>query len=276
MKSERLVIGRIPFLVALGFYHLDLETEQFINRDGTPAELNDALRKGEIDLAPASSFEYLRNANLYALLPDFCTSGVTAIRSALLFSKHPWQQLEGKTISLPSDSASAAALLKILLQRDSLSVYFQSETEAPPCSAQLLIGNRALIVAQRREWPYCYDLCTLWNQWQNLPFAFGAWIVRKKSIHHPELLPWRKHLAHSVECFRANPQAALTRWQKHHQLPEEDLQLDEYWNSLEYRMGKAHHTALERFAELAYKARLIDRIPKIEYLEPLDYSSPHS
>ena len=86
MNPAPFVVGRLPFLISMPYFHLDAERKRFRYLEGTPAELNVALAEGRIQLAPSSSFEALRHGSLYSLLPDICTSGFDSVGSALLFS----------------------------------------------------------------------------------------------------------------------------------------------------------------------------------------------
>ena len=54
---------------------------------GTPAELNDLLVAGELDVSVISAVEYARHAKELVLLPDLAISCDGPVRSVMLFSK---------------------------------------------------------------------------------------------------------------------------------------------------------------------------------------------
>ena len=269
MNPAPFVVGRLPFLISMPYFHLDAERKRFRYLEGTPAELNAALAEGRIQLAPSSSFEALRHGSLYALLPDICTSGFDSVGSALLFSARPWDELAGCTVAVTPQSASAAALLRVLLWHSGLNCRLEVRAAEMGDDAVLLIGDRALEWAAATRWPFCEDLCTRWFNWQHLPFVFGAWMVRRECAGRPELREWREQLDESVASFRADSRAALARWSAIHpvSLPQEVL--DAYWPRLVYRMGPEHRQSLELFGELAFRAGLLPERPRISYLPAL-------
>ena len=82
---------------------------------GTPAELNAAMRRGEVDLGSISAMEYGRHPDDYLLLPDLSISSRGPVGSVLLFSRVPFAELDGRSIRVSAASASGAALLKVLM-----------------------------------------------------------------------------------------------------------------------------------------------------------------
>src|SRR5207249_3582952 len=65
---------------------------------GTPAELNDLLVAGELDVSVISAIEYARHAKDLLLLPELAISCDGPVRSVALFSKQPINGLDGQTI----------------------------------------------------------------------------------------------------------------------------------------------------------------------------------
>ncbi|MGH7753757.1 MAG: MqnA/MqnD/SBP family protein, partial [Gemmatimonadales bacterium] len=82
-------LGRIPYINCYPVY-------QAIDRGvvtvpaelvtGTPAELNDLLVAGELDVSVISAVEYARHARDLLLLPDLAVSCDGPVRSVALFS----------------------------------------------------------------------------------------------------------------------------------------------------------------------------------------------
>src|SRR5688500_3636940 len=79
---------------------------------GTPAELNEALAAGTIDVAPCSSIEYARHAERYRLLPDFVIGSDGPVGSILFECSRPIAELNDATIKVPTASATSVVLLK--------------------------------------------------------------------------------------------------------------------------------------------------------------------
>src|ERR1041384_2342337 len=81
---------------------------------GTPAELNDLLTAGELDVSVISAVEYARHAKDLVLLPDLAISCDGPVRSVLLFSRRPVAELNGCTVLLSASSRTSVALLELL------------------------------------------------------------------------------------------------------------------------------------------------------------------
>src|SRR5438876_8666617 len=131
---------------------------------GTPAELNDLLVAGELDVSVISAIEYARHAKDLVLLPELAISCDGPVRSVGLFSRRPVGQLDGRTVLLAASSRTSVALLELLC-RDVWKVrprFAQTRAEGPdlgalgrlPHDAVLVIGDAALLLAARRAYPH--------------------------------------------------------------------------------------------------------------------------
>ena len=156
---------------------------------GTPAELNDLLIAGELDVSVISAVEYARHAKELVLLPELAISCDGPVRSVALFSKRPVTDLGTHTILLSASSRTSVALLELLC-RDVWKVkprFAEARAEAQdldalaalPHEAVLVIGDAALALAARGTYPHRYDLGTEWKQWTGLPFVFAVWAARR-------------------------------------------------------------------------------------------------
>src|SRR5882672_6010863 len=77
---------------------------------GTPAELNDLLVAGELDVSVISAVEYARHSKDLLLLPDLAISCDGPVRSVALFAKQPVSRLGGSTVLLSASSRTSVAL----------------------------------------------------------------------------------------------------------------------------------------------------------------------
>jgi chorismate dehydratase len=156
---------------------------------GTPAELNDLLVAGELDVSVISAVEYARHAKELILLPDLAISCDGPVRSVALFSKRPVTDLGTHTILLSASSRTSVALLELLC-RDVWKIrprVAEARAEAQdldalaalPHEAVLVIGDAALALAARGTYPHRYDLGAEWKQWTGLPFVFAVWAARR-------------------------------------------------------------------------------------------------
>ncbi len=156
---------------------------------GTPAELNDLLVAGELDVSVISAVAYARHAKDLVLLPDLAISCDGPVRSVLLLSKRPVGQLGGRTVLLTASSRTSVALVELLC-REAWKVephFAEVRAEASdldhlaelPHDAVLVIGDPALILSARHAYPHCVDLGGEWKRLTGLPFVFAVWAARR-------------------------------------------------------------------------------------------------
>jgi chorismate dehydratase len=174
---------------------------------GTPAELNDLLIAGELDVSVISAVEYARHAKELLLLPELAISCDGPVRSVALFSKRPVTDLDNHTVLLSASSRTSVGLLELLC-RDVWKIrprFAEARAEAQdldalavlPHEAVLVIGDAALALAARGAYPHRYDLGAEWKQWTGLPFVFAVWAARRSaasastSLAHEALLASR-------------------------------------------------------------------------------------
>jgi len=223
---------------------------------GTPAELNDLLVAGELDVSVISAIEYARHAKDLVLLPELAISCDGPVRSVALFSRRPVGQLDGRTVLLSASSRTSVALLELLC-RDVWKIkprFAEARAEAQdldalaalPHEAVLVIGDAALALAARGTYPHRYDLGEEWKRWTRQPFVFAVWAARRSaasaSLAHKALLASRAWgLAHlddlAVEASRKTgvPVAACR----------------EYLGGLDYAFTDTHRAALSDFLRRA-------------------------
>ena len=156
---------------------------------GTPAELNDLLVAGELDVSVISAVEYARHAKELVLLPDLAISCDGPVRSVALLSRRTLGQLDGRTVLLSASSRTSVALLELLC-RDVWKIrphFVEARAEATdldhlselPHDAVLVIGDPALLLAARQTYPVKIDLGDAWKNWTGLPFVFAVWAARR-------------------------------------------------------------------------------------------------
>lgn len=231
-------------------------------RHGVPSELNQALARGEIDVAPGSSIEYARHARQYRLLPEFTIASRGPVQSIVFESRVPMAALAGATIALPTASATSVVLLRILLARHwRVRAQFRDFDQARDdpfadgAQAALWIGDVALrrvAPAAHRTW----DLGAEWLAWSGLPFAFAVWQVRT-TLAHADVVRLQAALRDSRTWFLAHEGELAQRYASRFGLSPERLR--HYWSSLVYDLDDDVRRGLLRF--LAEAAALGDAPP---------------
>lgn len=270
-----LQVGRIPFLVCAPFFHEFLGREdecagvKFV--DGPPSAHSAGLKEGTIHLSPASSITFAQKPGAFVLSPSLCTSCSFEVRSVKLFSHFPIENLGGRNIRLTSQSRTSVALLRILLEmRYGVSPFYCEGLSAEASDdACLLIGDLALEENARGRFPYSYDLGTLWQEWQGLPFVFGAWVISKVALA-PQLRPllenYLRQTEAGIESFRADVSGALDRWLARYPVDLPRGVLEDYYRVLDYRFTDERKESLSLFFELAARKGIVESAPKLEFL----------
>lgn len=235
---------------------------------GVPSELNRLLSAGAIDVSPSSSIEYGVSAEKYYLLPDLSISAVGPVKSVLLFSRVPIEELDGHPIALTSESDTSVNLTKIILARfyrfsNSFERVQGGVAEAiTRFPAMLLIGDAALRQAASPGALQVYDLGELWARFTGLPFVFALWIIREEAVRgrYAEALSLSNALraakALAVQSFdQIAPQCRSMTWMG-------EGRLVEYWRSMSYDLTPRHLEGLRTFFAYAAELGLIRTVPE--------------
>ena len=225
---------------------------------GTPAELNDLLVAGELDVSVISAIEYARHSKDLVLLPEIAISCDGPVRSVALFSRQTVRRLGGSTVLLSASSRTSVALLELLC-RDVWKIkpkFAEARAEAQdlealaslPHEAVLVIGDAALQLAASNVYPHRYDLGEEWKRWTGQPFVFAVWAARRvvspaaMQRGHQALLASRAWgLEHLDELAQ---EAARTA-----SLPVAACR--EYLSGLDYAFTERHRSALSDFLRRA-------------------------
>ncbi|MCE1225627.1 MAG: menaquinone biosynthesis protein [Geobacteraceae bacterium] len=240
---------------------------------GVPASLNAKLASGDIDICISSSIEFSRHADQYAILPGHCIGSVGAVKSVLLFTTRPVEELAGEPLLVTSESATSVILLQILLAKrwglsgcslQTTSLPWQDALQQSP--GLLLIGDRALQAASSNAAVHCYDLGQEWMELTGLPFVYALWLVNGTSAAGKEaaLTQFSRLLEQARE--RIIPDAELLAAQAPEAAWVGVQALADYWrNAITYQLDEAHLAGLERFYQLAAELGLIISRPQLKF-----------
>lgn len=268
-----LVVGHIAYANCVPFFH-HLRAAGFGGEiiSGVPAELNRMLAAGKIDVSPCSSFEYGRNWREYLLLPGFSISTHGPVHSVLLFSPKPLAHLEATQIALTGESASSVNLLKILLQEfigfRQVS-YVLPETPVEQWIAAggsaLLIGDRALKMAQSYPADGIYDLGELWYRHTGLPFVFALWILRRAAAREKgaEVGQLLTQLNQSRRLAFADLPGLASVVPERSWMSEAGLV--DYWRTMAYGLDAEQIRGLELFFRLCHRHGLLPDMPELHF-----------
>lgn len=192
-----LIVGQVDFLnclpINLSFNELNKDIEKLST---IPSRINELIKNELIDIAPISSYEYLKNKDKLELFADMCIASNGPADSVLLFSDFPIEELNDKKVALSHASATSNKLLQIILEKfykvsckykiESVplnNLHIKYSSPGSRYSAGLLIGDLALIETTKiKSNKYIYDLGELWKKHTGLPMVFATWVIRKDAL----------------------------------------------------------------------------------------------
>jgi len=235
-----------------------------------PGRLNRMLHEGELDISPVSSIEYGKYEKDYYLLPNFCINSNGYVRSVLLVSKYPLNELDGKRTGLTPASETSRGLIKIILKEFLNFKTEYTDLKLPylkgdePVDSALLIGDNALEF-HNPAYPYHYDLAELWKQHTGLPVVFAVWAVRKDFAHkYPEKVIYiQEILEKSYELGKKEPEGIINISSS--MCPASTCSYEEYFKYLGYRFESDKQKALLYFYEKAEKLKLCNSCNKLTF-----------
>jgi chorismate dehydratase len=269
-------VGHIQFLNCLPLYYGLVKSYALLDVElikGLPTDLNKLLINGGLDISPVSSIEYARHHKSLVLFPDFTVSSDGEVKSILLVSRLPIEELRGKKVALTNTSATSQILLKIILSRG-----YGVEPEyfiSPPdpermfadADAALLIGDIALTYYVHVRDFHIYDLGIEWKKLTGKKMVYAVWAVSRSFAEmHSELSEYvfeifRKSMIYSREHLSEIAEYA-TRWE-----PFSFSFLKEYFETLRFDFGKDYQDGLLFFYRLAVELEELKAVPELEFMD---------
>ncbi len=263
-------LGYIDYLNCYPFYHHMFHKEPL---DVTvvpryPGELNELMKNGGLDMSPISAGAYPEIQDRVVLMPDFCLSSIGYVRSVVLQSKLPIEDLDGRKIGLTSASKTSVVLLKIILEK-----YYNLKPEYVPSTpdpdmngidAALVIGNEAMVDPER-PLPYIYDLGDLWYRKTGYPVVFAVIAVQKKTAEaDPGII---RRVAESYRLSLndlKNNRRDVVRFAGE-RYPHITYDIDYYYHLLKFDFTDELKKALQFYFAEGASMGLLDRVEKINY-----------
>ena len=279
--QPQLNLGQINYLNCWPLYHQLQKTSndnRFALRPGHPAQLNQDLENGELDISPSSSIlPAVSPKSNYFVMPDIAIASLTEVRSVLLLSRRPLSDLNGCCISLTNHSLTSIFLLKIILfhfQRlDSKSITFTTKEFSPhqTLEAALIIGDQALGFYHKPPPGFrVYDLGRLWYQFTGLSFVYALWIGRKPALKEKSqaVIDLHKSLTKIVTTLpeKLANLAASTLLKRGKKTALNPSQLLAYWRqAISYKLDQQALDGLDLFYRTAKDLGLINKVPELDF-----------
>ncbi len=264
-------LGYINYLNCYPFYFHMFEKKPLPDVEVIPAypsQLNAMIKEGKLAMSPISAAAYAEGYNDLVLLPDFCLSSVGYVRSVILVSKKPIENLNYSTVGLSSASQTSVVLLKILLQKyyGLVPHYIPSDPYATlhEVDAKLVIGNEAMM-HETEPLPYVYDLGDLWLNKTGYPVVFAVFAVRndvldsnEKTInavcqsYQTSLLQLKNNAPELIAC-------ASLRY------PDIVYDIATYYTLLKFEFASQLKEALMFYFSSAHELGLLPYIPSLQF-----------
>ncbi len=232
-------IGNVSFLNSYPFqYGLD-SIPDFEVIKLVPSAVADALEADEIDVGLVPIAVYLKHKDWY-IESDYCIGALGQVKTVLIWSKKPIEQIE--TIAFDFESRSSNMLAKVLCKH-----YWKievKETTLDYADAFVQIGDKTFH-QDSDKYPYCYDLAQEWYNYTHLPFVFAAWVANKK-LPDSAIALLNKSLRYGIEHIEDSIVAF-----KHKITIDPILAKDYLSNSISYVLDSNKRKAISLFAELS-------------------------
>ena len=263
-----------------------------------PSQCADALRVGAADIAIIPAIEYQRIPNM-VVLPDLAIASQNRVRSLLIVSKEPIEQV--RSMALDSSSRSTQALTRILAAEHwkITPEFFEAEPDLiamlDKADAAMIIGDPALRLSvaiekkstvslqgrgicqadalgiPRNEIFHIYDVVGEWRKFTNLPAVMAIWAGRPGLVTPQVVADFTASRAFGLSQIPAISQAAAR------ELDLPPAVLESYLRqNIDFSLGEDNRRGLERYFHEAAKLGLIPREKKIAWASATKETTPVS
>lgn len=237
---------------------------------GYPGELNRLVINGQLDMSPVSAAVYPEIQESYSILSNYCLSSIGYVKSVVLLSKVPIEELDGLKVGLSGASLTSRVLLKVLLQKHYRINAEYVETSPLPdlinLDAALVIGNEALSGFDV-PMQYSYDLGDQWLRKTGFPVVFAVFAVKDEAI--------RKNIARvtdvvesykkSINEFNLNKKEVIRQASRKYEGIEYDL--SGYYNLLKFEFTEDLKKALVYFFSEGESIGLLEKTDNIKFVD---------
>ena len=264
-------LGYIDYLNCYPFYHDMFEKQALKNvriTAGHPSALNRMIRDNRLDMSPVSSASCPGMMDDICLSGDFCLSSVGYVRSVILASKLPIEDLHKKKVGLSSASHTSVVLLKILLKKyyDIQPEYVESSPELnlEQIDAQLVIGNEALKKFKNPP-PYIYDLGDLWLRKTSYPVVFAVFALNKewKAGHEEEITQVKESFKRSLNLLHHEKGDLVASAKKKY--PDIAFDISMYYDLLKFEFTDELKKGLHFYYLSAAEAGFLDPVRHVSF-----------
>lgn len=265
--DKDILIGKIRYTNAWPMYHhFDVDRLSKPSRlvVEVPSVLNQGILDKTLDVAPVSSFAYGVGSDQLLVLPDLSVSSEGAVKSILLFSRKPIEELGDASIALTNTSATSVNLLKIIMNKK-----FNANPSYVVCEpnldtmmnhhdAALLIGDHAIRASWESHGFIVTDLGEIWRTWTGHSMTFAVWTVHRIFAEQNE-----DFITELVAAFVNSKQQSLAQLDSLISVACKEIGgTRHYWHSyftnLCYDFNDKIQAGLQLYFDYAYELGLLD------------------
>lgn len=223
---------------------------------------------GDIGIIPAAAYAQIPGLQV---LPDIAIASRRAVRSILLVSKVPVEQV--RTVALDTSSMTSVALTKILFEkwlgggRTFTLMAPDVDQMLAQCDAGLVIGDPALKIDRARY--RTLDLAEEWIRYTGKPFVFAFWAVRSEALLHadPSLdlaAVFRASRDHGLEPSSLNQ--IVHEWAPRVGLSESEVR-SYLTENIHYELDAGCMEGLQLFYRYAAEIGALPAAPKLQFAD---------
>jgi chorismate dehydratase len=235
-----------------------------------PSSCARSLAEGTADIGIIPAAAYAEIPGLQ-ILPDVAIASRRAVRSILLVSKVPIDQV--RSVALDTSSLTSVALLKILFEkwmgggRTYTSMSPDVDQMLAEHDAGLLIGDPALKID--RTLYHTLDLAKEWIRHTGKPFVFAFWAVRSDALREVALsldLPaaFQNSRDHGLEASSLNRIAR--EWARRLDISEGDVR-SYLTQNIHYQLDAGCLDGLQLFYRYAAEIGALPAPPELQFLD---------
>jgi chorismate dehydratase len=272
---RRLRISAISYLntapLMWDFEHGDVG-RQFDISYTLPSDCARALAEGTADIGIIPAAAYAEIPGL-EILPEVAIASRRAVRSILLVSKVPVEQV--RSVALDTSSMTSVALTKILFEKW-LGGGRTFRPMAPDVDqmlarhdAGLLIGDPALKIDRKRY--HTLDLAEEWIRHTGNPFVFAFWAVRRDALREASLsldlaAAFQQSRDHGLESSSLNTIAR--EWAPRLDISESDVR-SYLTQNIHYHLDAGCLEGLQLFYRYAAEIGTLPAPPEVQFVNTI-------
>ena len=233
---------------------------------GSPANLAEQLKAGELDLAMIPSIEYLKDSGQYRLLPGIAVASRGPVGTVLFASRLPLAEV--RSVALDVRSRTSAALLQVLFGKE-FSANVSLEPADPDPGIMLKNHDAALIIGDpafglRSAYPdlKIYDLSEQWFEKTGKTFVHAIVAVRNGIKLDQEFLA----TVQEAKMEGLSRVESIAKIESEQSGLDFETCLDYLSTKIIYDLGEEEITGLQRFRDLSFEKGILDQKEAIQFV----------